>query len=90
MRTSSQAASDVGRKRTNNEDACFADDEAGLYAVADGVGGGNSGEVASRVFVETVQAALVPGGTSAGGAAILTASGYVVARRRFGWEPRER
>ena len=32
--------------------------------------------------VETVQAALVPGGTSAGGAAILTASGYVVARRK--------
>ena len=32
--------------------------------------------------VETVQAVLVPGGTSAGGAAILTASGYVVARRK--------
>jgi HlyD family secretion protein len=32
--------------------------------------------------VETVQAALVPGGTSAGGAPILTASGYVVARRK--------
>jgi HlyD family secretion protein len=32
--------------------------------------------------VSTVQASLVPGGTSAGGAAILTASGYVVARRK--------
>ena len=32
--------------------------------------------------VETVQAVLVPGGASAGGAAILTASGYVVARRK--------
>jgi HlyD family secretion protein len=32
--------------------------------------------------VETAHASLVPGGTSAGGAAILTASGYVVARRK--------
>jgi RND family efflux transporter MFP subunit len=32
--------------------------------------------------VQTASAALVPGGTSAGGAAILTASGYVVARRK--------
>lgn len=32
--------------------------------------------------VATAQAMLVPGGTSAGGAAILTASGYIVARRK--------
>ena len=32
--------------------------------------------------VATAPAALVPGGTGAGGAAILTASGYVVARRK--------
>ena len=32
--------------------------------------------------VQTEMATLVPGGTSAGGAAILTASGYVVARRK--------
>ena len=46
-----------------------------LYALrAGGPGGG--------LEVATVHASLVPGGTSAGGAAILTASGYVVARRK--------
>ena len=47
-----------------------------LYAMR--AGGSRGG-----VEVETAQAALVPGGgTSAGGAPILTASGYVVARRK--------
>ena len=45
-----------------------------LYAMRAGARGGAE--------VATVQAALVPGGTSGGGAAILTASGYVVARRK--------
>jgi HlyD family secretion protein len=45
-----------------------------LYAMRAGSRGG--------LEVDTVQAELVPGGTSAGGAAILTASGYVVARRK--------
>lgn len=36
----------------------------------------------SGLEVETAQASLVAGGMSAGGAAILTASGYVVARRK--------
>src|SRR5688572_27169326 len=36
----------------------------------------------SGVEVQTVRASFVPGGTSAGGAPILTASGYVVARRK--------
>ena len=48
---------------------------AALYAMR--AGGSRGG-----LEVETVQAVLVPGGTSAGGAAILTASGYVVARRK--------
>jgi RND family efflux transporter MFP subunit len=36
----------------------------------------------SGVEVQTVRASFVPGGTQAGGAPILTASGYVVARRK--------
>src|SRR5687768_4796418 len=36
----------------------------------------------SGVEVQTVRASFVPGGTRAGGAPILTASGYVVARRK--------
>jgi serine/threonine protein phosphatase PrpC len=48
----SVARSDVGRKRQINEDAFFRDDEKGFYVVADGVGGHNKGEIASREAVE--------------------------------------
>ena len=52
MKLSSVARSDVGRKRQINEDAFFRDDERGFYVVADGVGGHNKGEIASREAVE--------------------------------------
>jgi protein phosphatase len=48
----SVARTDVGRKRQINEDAFFRDDERGFYVVADGVGGHNKGEIASREAVE--------------------------------------
>ena len=48
------AKSDVGRKRPHNE-ACFAADASlGLYLVCDGMGGGNAGEVASRMAIESI------------------------------------
>lgn len=47
-------ATDVGRRRRLNEDSLLVDDEAGLYIVADGMGGHNAGEVASRLAVEVV------------------------------------
>ena len=40
--------SDVGR-RSNNEDCLLVDDEHGIYAVADGMGGRASGEIASSL-----------------------------------------
>jgi protein phosphatase len=52
VKTRSVAVSDVGRKRAINEDAFFRDDTMGFYVVADGVGGHNKGEIASRECVE--------------------------------------
>jgi protein phosphatase len=48
------AQSDVGRKRLHNEDRHFADPQLGLFVVCDGVGGGNAGEVASALAIETI------------------------------------
>jgi serine/threonine protein phosphatase PrpC len=55
MRTVSVAVTDVGRKRSVNEDAFFRDDEVGFYVVADGVGGHNKGEIASRETIEQLR-----------------------------------
>jgi len=49
------SATDVGRKRAVNEDALFRDDDMGFYVVADGVGGHNKGEIASRECVDQLQ-----------------------------------
>jgi len=59
MKITSFGGTDTGRKRTNNEDAYLLNDELRLYAVADGVGGNEGGEVASRIAVETI-AVVVP------------------------------
>ena len=45
-----------GVVRENNEDACFVIPSHDVYIVADGVGGNNSGEVASRTAVSEVAA----------------------------------
>lgn len=44
--------SDRGRVHTQNEDACLADLDRGLFAVADGVGGQPAGDVAAQVTVK--------------------------------------
>lgn len=45
------ARSDVGKVRANNEDAYGAFPEHGIWCVADGMGGGEDGEVASSTLV---------------------------------------
>ena len=45
---------DPGRVRKTNEDSFFVDARLGLLIVADGMGGHNGGEVASRIAVDTI------------------------------------
>src|SRR5271165_5985536 len=64
MRLTACGLIDPGRKRAQNEDAVLSytvslgDQPGGLYAVADGMGGQNAGEVASRIAIDTMQAEL--------------------------------
>lgn len=46
---------DTGRVRDHNEDAIGSNRDAGLFVLADGMGGYNAGEVASRIAVKTVK-----------------------------------
>jgi protein phosphatase len=51
----SAGLTDVGKKRTANEDAFYLDDNQHLYVVADGMGGHRAGEVASELVINTIR-----------------------------------
>lgn len=68
MKLTAHGLSDVGLKRSNNEDGYLVAEPLGLFIVADGMGGHAAGEVASSLAIETVRELLEPRLTSAGSA----------------------
>lgn len=58
MKVEAYGLSDVGKKRTRNEDSFLVSDELRLYVVADGMGGHSGGEFASRLAVSTMDEVL--------------------------------
>lgn len=58
MKLSAFGLSDVGKKRSRNEDSFLVNDKLKLYIVADGMGGHSGGEYASRLAVSTVEEVL--------------------------------
>jgi PPM family protein phosphatase len=57
------ALTDKGCVRPNNEDYCLADSGLGLYVLADGMGGAQAGECASRMAVNAVAEIVREAGT---------------------------
>ncbi len=54
VRLYSAGISDVGQRRKTNEDNYLIDEKLGLFIVADGMGGHEAGEIASKLAIETI------------------------------------
>jgi protein phosphatase len=60
LRFETGAASHVGKVRSQNEDSYLVSTRAGVWAVADGMGGHDAGDLASRTVVEELERVAVP------------------------------
>ncbi|MDA8067971.1 MAG: Stp1/IreP family PP2C-type Ser/Thr phosphatase, partial [Actinomycetota bacterium] len=60
--TETTVATDVGRQRRDNEDSSYA--SGSVFVVADGMGGAQSGEVASKIVVDAFSSGLPETGTA--------------------------
>lgn len=67
--------SDLGCVRSNNEDYFISDSESGIFVLADGMGGANGGEFASRLGAERLYEILL--NSSAGDGASLLEQAFV-------------
>jgi len=63
--------SHVGLVRTNNEDSFSADADSGLFVVADGMGGAQAGEKASKIAVQAMIEEVQRAGGSRSGETLL-------------------
>jgi len=82
MRVEACGLSDVGRSRDLNED-CYAVDKArGVFVVADGMGGHQHGEVASRLAVDVILETLSQPAAPAEGPLTLLPQAIRTAHRR--------
>jgi len=84
IRIESCGRTDVGLRRVNNEDAFVSSPELGLLALADGMGGAPSGEVASGIFADTIRELFSAGPRPAEGAAgDLVRRSFLLANQRI-------
>jgi serine/threonine protein phosphatase PrpC len=82
----SAGATDRGKRRANNEDSFLVRNEQRLFAVADGVGGQEGGEIASAIAVDTLREAvpdLLGAGDRTPPAELASASGREAAVLRY-------